>query len=202
MSANYLDEWCMRVAQHDDQAAFQQIFNQFYRKLFLFVKAFLKNKEFSEEVVADVFIKLWQNRKSLPGIKNLNYYLFVTAKHAAFDYLENNKKNQTVDLDEVEVDFGEIRANPEELYISAEMLRQIHLAIATLPPRCRLIFRLVKEDGFKYREVADMLNLSVKTIETQMSIALSKIGGELLGSRVFPQYFPQDPQKTSGKTAK
>jgi RNA polymerase sigma factor (sigma-70 family) len=82
-------------------------------------------------------------------------------------------------LDEVEVEFGDIPVNPENTLISAENIRIIQAIINDLPPRCKLIFRLIKEDGLKYREAADLLNVSVKTIETQMSLALSKIGTAL-----------------------
>ena len=65
--------------------------------------------------------------------------------------------------------------SPEQIFISSEMLRQINAAIDSLPPKCKLIFLLVKEGNLKYREVAELLNLSVKTVEAQMSIALKKI---------------------------
>jgi RNA polymerase sigma-70 factor (ECF subfamily) len=60
--------------------------------------------------------------------------------------------------------------------ITEEMVRQIKKAVNDLPPRCKLIFKLVKEDGLKYKEVAELLNLSVKTIEAQMAIALRRLG--------------------------
>lgn len=186
MSASQLDDLCILVSQNDDALAFEKIFNHFYRRLFLFAKAFLKSRESAEEVVSDVFLKLWQNRDSLPAIKNLNYYLFVSCKHAALDYIEKKNKVPTINLDDLAVEFGEIALNPEELFISTELLMRIQQAISALPPKCKLIFRLIKEDGLKYREVAEMLNLSVKTVETQMSLALSKIGGELLAANVFP----------------
>lgn len=66
--------------------------------------------------------------------------------------------------------------NPEQLLITAEMIQRIRQAINQLPARCRLIFKLVKEDELKYREVAEILQLSVKTVEAQMTIALRKIG--------------------------
>ena len=60
--------------------------------------------------------------------------------------------------------------------LTAEMMNRVQKAINELPPRCQLIFKLIKEDGLKYREVADLLHLSLKTIETQMAIAIRKIG--------------------------
>jgi RNA polymerase sigma factor (sigma-70 family) len=65
--------------------------------------------------------------------------------------------------------------DPEKLMLTEEMMRQIKKAINDLPPRCRLIFKLIKEDGLKYREVAELLQLSVKTVEAQMAIALRRL---------------------------
>ena len=74
------------------------------------------------------------------------------------------------------MEFRSIYLDPEQLMMTAEIFRKMRYAINELPPRCQLIFKLVKEDGLKYREVAELLNLSVKTVENQMTIALRKIG--------------------------
>ena len=179
MLATPLTTLCLQIAEDDDEAAFGEIFKLFYPRLLLFAQAILKSRELAEEVVEDVFLKLWENRKMLPAIKNLHYYLLVAAKHKALDYLEKMKRQAVISLDDVDVAFGEITINPENSMISAETIRIIQTIIETLPPRCKLIFRLVKEDGLKYREVAELLNISIKTVETQMSLALTKIGTAL-----------------------
>jgi RNA polymerase sigma-70 factor (ECF subfamily) len=104
----------------------------------------------------------------------------VSVKHTAFNYLKKSKRVSVINLDEVHCHISETVMNPEESLISAEQVNEIHKAIAALPAKCRLIFKMVKEDGLKYREVATLLNLSSKTIENQMGIALSKIGQSLL----------------------
>ena len=174
-----INELCLQIAEQDDEAAFGELFRLFYPKLLLFTETILKSREPAEEAVEDVFLKLWENRKVLPAINNVNYYLLVAAKHKALDYLEKMKKQAVISLDEVEVEFGDIPVNPENTLISAENIRIIQAIINDLPPRCKLIFRLIKEDGLKYREAAELLNISVKTVETQMSLALSKIGAGL-----------------------
>jgi RNA polymerase sigma-70 factor (family 1) len=167
------------VAEYDDESAFEKIFTYFYPKLLVFSRSILTNKELAEEATEDVFLKLWQNRKTLPAIKNLNYYLFTAVKHSSLDYLVKTKREAFLSFDDIDLEFGDIRLNPEEHLISAEAVKRIQLAIDSLPVRCKLIFRLVKEDGLKYREVAELLGLSVKTVETQMSLALSKVGQAL-----------------------
>ena len=174
-----LNTLCLQIAEQDDEAAFGELFKYCYPRLLLFAKAILKNHELAEEAVEDVFLKLWQNRKMLPAINNLNYYLLVAAKHTAIDYLEKMKRQAFFSLDDVEIAFGEIPVDPENKLISAEAIAIIQDIINSLPPKCKLIFRLVKDDGLKYKEVAELLNISVKTVETQMSLAFSKIGTAL-----------------------
>jgi RNA polymerase sigma-70 factor (ECF subfamily) len=174
-----ISQLCLRIAEFNDEAAFEELFRSYFPRLLLFAEAVLKNRESAEEAVEDVFLKLWENRKVLPAVNNLNYYLLVAVKHRALDYLEKQKKHAIISLDDVEAEFGDIFVNPENTLISTENIRIIQTIINDLPSRCRLIFRLVKEDGLKYREAADLLNISVKTVETQMSLALSKIGAAL-----------------------
>jgi len=179
MPTTTISQLCLQIAEFDDEVAFGELFKLYYSRLLLFTEAILKSREQAEEAVEDVFLKLWENRKVLTAISNVNYYLLVAAKHKALDYLEKAKKQAMIGLDDVEVEFGSITVNPENTLISAENVRIIQNIINDLPPRCKLMFRLVKEDGLKYREVADLLNVSVKTVETQISLALSKIGTAL-----------------------
>ena len=182
-----LNTLCLQIAELGDEVAFGQIFKLYYPKLLVFAQAICKSRELAEEVVDNVFLKLWENRKVLPAIKNLNYYLLVATKHTALDYLEKMKKQASISLDNIEIEFGDLQLNPENTLISAETIRIIQAVIDSLPPRCKVIFRLVKEDGLKYREVAELLNISVKTVETQMSLALSKVGSVLQNS--LPSHF-------------
>lgn len=174
-----IDQLCLQIAESDDDSAFGTLFKEYYPRLLSFAEAILKSREPAEEAVEDVFLKLWENRKVLPAINNLNYYLLVSVKHRALDYLDKIKKHAVLSLDEVTFEIGKIEVNPETTLISAESVRMIRSVINELPPRCRLIFHLVKEEGLKYRETAELLNISVKTVETQMSLALSKIGEAL-----------------------
>lgn len=174
-----VNQLCQQIAQFDDEAAFGELFKLYYPRLLLFAETILKSRESAEEAVEDVFLKLWENRKVLPAINNINYYLLVAAKHKALNYLEKMERQAIISLDDVEVAFGDIPVDPENTLISLENVRIIQTIINELPPRCKLMFRLVKEDGLKYREVSALLNVSVKTVETQISLALSKIGAAL-----------------------
>jgi RNA polymerase sigma-70 factor (family 1) len=173
---NYLQE---RIARYDDQFAYKELFVAFYNPLLLFALSFVKSKEQAEEIVSDVFISIWEKRKRIDSINNLKVYLFVATKNTALNYLSRQNKTVITDIDDVAVELRSIYFDPEQLLITAEMISRIKEAINQLPPKCRIIFKLVKEDELKYREVAEILDISIKTVENQVSIALKKIGSAI-----------------------
>lgn len=173
-TANDLNNLVRRIAG-EDPAAYKELFLLYQSKLVHFSFSITHLKEPAEEIVSDVFLKIWINRKNLHEIQNLHLYLYVSTKNASINYVLQQKKKKYFSLDETVVEFRSLYFDPEQLMITAEMLNRIQQAIQELPPRCRLIFKLVKEDDLKYKEVAELLHLSVKTIEAQMAIALRKI---------------------------
>jgi RNA polymerase sigma-70 factor (family 1) len=166
-----------QIARFDDQQAYRLLFTALYPYLFPFAKALVRAKEPAEEVVSDVFIKVWEKRQDLCKIENLKVYLYVATRHVALNYLEKQRHTATNPLDHLQVsELISVYIDPEQLMITADMMQLLRKAIDRLPPKCRLIFKLVKEDGLKYREVAEVLNISAKTVENQMTIALQKLG--------------------------
>ncbi len=176
IAANCIQDLQRKIARFDDQRAYKELYTSLYAYLFNFAKSFVKAKEPAEEIVSDVFIKVWQRRKELEKIQNLKVYLYVSIRNIAFNYLEKEKRSATNPIDDFQAEFTSVYFNPEQLMITADMLRLIQDAIDQLPPKCKIIFKLAKEDGLKYREVAEVLNLSPKTVENQLAIALQKIG--------------------------
>jgi RNA polymerase sigma-70 factor (ECF subfamily) len=165
-----------QIARFDDQQAYKELFTSLYPFLYPFARTIVKAKESAEEVVSDVFIKVWEKRKDLEKIDNLKVYLYVSTRNIAFNYLDKQKRNATFSIDDYQAEFTSVYFNPEQMLITADMLALIQKAIDQLPSKCRLIFKLAKEDGLKYKEIAEILNISVKTVENQLAIALHKIG--------------------------
>lgn len=168
-----------QIALFNNQQAYNELFLHFYPSLQQFAFSILKSKQLSEEAVSDVFIKIWENRKTLHTITNLKFYLFTSTRNTALNYLKKQKGPQNLLPDDYWVELNSVFFDPEQLMITAEMIRKIQEAVQSLPPRCKLIFKLVKEEELKYKEVAELLNLSVKTVENQMTIALKKIGSAI-----------------------
>jgi RNA polymerase sigma-70 factor (ECF subfamily) len=179
MTAESLKYLQFKIARFDDQTAYKELFTSLYSPLFLFSKSMVKSKEVAEEIVSDVFIRIWERRRDLEKIDNLKVYLYVSARNTALNYISQHKRNVTNPIDEFQAEFTSIYFDPEQLLITADMLALIKRSIEQLPPKCKIIFKLVKEDGLKYREVAEILNLSIKTVENQVAIALQKIGNTI-----------------------
>lgn len=163
-----------------DEEAFKKIYYLFYKKLYLFSLALVKTREAAEEIAEDVFIKIWQQKTQIAAIRNLRVYLYIATKNTSLNYLSKKAKdNLTQPFDNINIDLFKSSSTPEELMITAEMYRKIQQQVEALPLRCKMIFKLIREDGLKYKEVSDILNISVNTIDVQMAIAVKKIAGAL-----------------------
>lgn len=164
-----------RVAMLDDEQAYEELYGMFYAPLLHLAQAFVKSRQLGEEIVSDVFINIWERRRQLLSVNNLTLYLYTSARNTALNYLKKQKKERFHSLDNAAAVIKDREMNPEQLLITAEMLKKIQEAVRQLPPKCKLIYQLVKEDGLKYREAAGVLNLSLKTVEAQMAIAMKRI---------------------------
>lgn len=170
----------LRQLQHKiekgDTAAFTRLYSILFKRLYGFSFSIVKVADLAHEVVEDVLLKLWMQREKIDAIQNLSVYLYVAVKNQSLNKLAL-KANQwlTEDFDELTPELGSIPNDPLRLMITKEMLGKINEAIENLPPRCKMIFRLVREDGLRYKEVAEILNISVNTIDVQMATAVKRI---------------------------
>jgi len=163
------------------ELAFEELYRMYFIRLFRFCFSIVHQKEPAEEIVHDVFVKLWEkttNPRS-PAITNPGLYLYIAVKNRALNYLRDNAHGNIEELSERCDQHIHFNADPESLLLSAEALQRLRTAINQLPPRCKLIFSLVKEDGLKQKDVARLLDLSVKTVEAQLSIAVQKLAAAL-----------------------
>lgn len=138
-----------------------------------YANSLLRDVHLSEEAVEDVWLKIWTNRKTLHTIQNLPYYLYTATKHTALNYLKQRSRRDIV-VDEDQLEQVNIHS-PEYIIVQKENLQQIEAAINSLPLRSRQIFRLIKEEDLKYKEVAELLSVSIKTVEAHMTLAYSRI---------------------------
>ena len=175
LSPGALHELQQRIADYEDEAAYKKLFFHFFLPLKSFSFTIIKSKELAEEIVSDVLIEIWAKRKQLTAIDDLKMYLYVSVRNASLRKLQQGKKRMALSLDDVNVEFASSFENAETILLTHELSKTIEAAIQQLPQRCKLIFKLAKEDRLKYKEIALLLNISVKTIDHQVSIALKKI---------------------------
>lgn len=168
-----------RLSKTSDQAALWQLHAHYFHRIYAYVLSIAGQKETAEEITNDIFVDIWQGRHLLADVRKPEVYLFVCARNKAIRHLK--KRSPAFEsLDEIRDIECVLEKDPYELLISSEMLKCINDAIAGLPPKCRMIFRLVKENNLKYREVAELLDISEKTVENQMTIALKKLSASIL----------------------
>jgi RNA polymerase sigma-70 factor (family 1) len=158
-----------------DRQAFEECYRQYFVRLYRFCLSIVHQKEPAEEIVHDVFLNLWKRRTETAPIRNPEVYLYVSVKNLSLNYLRDNSSSRTVDIAERSHEYIQFDADPETLLVHSETVKKLAAAIRELPPRCKLIFKLIKEDGLKYKDVATLLDLSVKTVEAQLAIAMKKI---------------------------
>jgi RNA polymerase sigma-70 factor (family 1) len=172
MSPAQLNNLVISISQDNDQEAFGVLFKRYFQPLISFGSSYIGNYQIVEEIVEDVFVKLWENRQMMPTIGNLSSYLYVATKYACINFLKS-KKNQTFEELEEGSCFSE--CNAESTMVNRENIDVILSLINSLPPKCQLIFKLIKEEDMTYAEVAFLLDISVRTVNTQMTIAISKL---------------------------
>lgn len=160
-----------RCIQRDDRAALNTLFSHYYQGLCTFANSFLHNTEEAEECVADVFISLWKNRKSLSIKSNFRAYLYTAVKYSAFACLRK-RRPAFEDIDTIPDTMTEDPWGTEQVVLQSELERHVDQAIETLPFRCRQVFRLSREDGLSYKEISEVLNISEKTIENHLARAI------------------------------
>jgi RNA polymerase sigma-70 factor (ECF subfamily) len=159
-----------------DTESFKLLFHAVYPQLCAYANKFLHDINEAEEIVQEVFYKLWKNRKDLDEDESIKGYLFTSVKNNCFHFIEHQKvkdKYATFLL-------HAYRSVPEavgshEIVVASELEKEFSKALDQLPHQCRKIFELSRVEGLKYAEIANRLNISQKTVETQISRALSKI---------------------------
>ena len=179
LNINSVHELQQRIAEYEDAAAYKKLFFHFFQPLKSFSYSITKSKETAEEVVSDIYIEIWARRKQLLEIEDLKMYLYISVRNASLRRLKQTQKTSVLSLDDLEVEFASNDPDAENNIITNELAQKIERAIESLPQQCKIIFKLAKQDKLKYKEIAQLLNISVKTIDNQLSTALKKIASVL-----------------------
>lgn len=174
-----------------EETRFEDIYLSYFSKMKYFAKEYVISEEDAENIVQDVFVELWENKEMLNMHMNLIAYLFTTIKNKCLNHLrhklvvqETASKLQEEYTISLRMNLDSLEAFDNNLFSDQDIEKIISRALDTLSEKCRTVFIMSKIEGKKQKEIAQELNISINTIETQMGIAYKKLRIEL------KDYFP------------
>jgi len=161
----------IHVTRQLDEHTLESLFRDHFSGLCQFASGYVKQDEVAREIVQDAFVSLWEKRTAIDMSKPVKSYLSTTVRNKCLNHLRDSKKfsSDLLALENLPEDAG--YDQPDKL-VEADIRDQIIRAIDELPEKCREIFKLSRDRHLKYQQIADHLQISVKTVETQMSKAL------------------------------
>jgi RNA polymerase sigma-70 factor (ECF subfamily) len=167
------DQELWEKAGQGDAVAFSAIFKKYYTHLYQFAGRFVGDAQTAEHIVQDLFVTLWIQRDSIQIASNLKSYLYISVKNRSINYRKQNGFTYPDELNPPHSE--ELISTPEEHYLENEIHLAVHNAINKLPEKCRQIYLMKRYDNLKYQEIAEILNISVNTVKTQMKRALKSL---------------------------
>jgi len=175
MHDDILIEYLLFWEQHDAEGAYRFLKKHFYVPAFRFCLHWVPGEEDAKELVCDVLMRIWQKGERIRKVRNLKVYVFTSVRNAALNFLQQRKRIQTVSWEDIDIRLAPLAPDPAQLLISSEMIARIQQAIEQLPPKCKLVFKMIREEGFRNKEVAEILHISVNTIDNHLATAMRKI---------------------------
>lgn len=162
----------IQMVKAQDEQAFEQLFKTYFKSLHAYALTILNNEAVAEEMVQQVFYKLWERKEQLDVHTSVRAYLYRSVHNESLNYLKHHSiksKHQTYAMQQQQ---NSHEHSAGEKLAGRELEQQIRQALNDLPEQCRTIFQLSRYEELKYREIADHLGLSIKTVEAQMGKAL------------------------------
>jgi RNA polymerase sigma-70 factor (ECF subfamily) len=162
-----------------DHSTFKMIFKDYFLSLCSFAIKYTKDQDEAKDIVHQVFTNLWEKRADIHFDQSIRSYLFTSVHNRCLNYIRDKKKFVIGDLPQTDnalIDY----INQSDFLEAEELRKEILAALAELPEGSRKIFKMSRFEGKKYKEIAEELNISIKTVETQMSKALKHMKGKLI----------------------
>lgn len=173
------DNEILALIKNSDKKALALLYNNYWKPLFASSFSLLKDRELCEEIIQDVFIEFWNKRQELEIQISVRSYLYACVRYKVFAEFRKNKVSHIELYDDIDARFQ--YTSPETVMIHEELEEFVKLAIKSLPEKCRIVFTLSRDEKLSNKEIAEKLNISVKTVESHITNAI-KIIRDSLGS--------------------
>lgn len=177
----------LSLIAYGDKDAFTSFYLDNFRKLILVSEKYVQDVPVAEEIVQDIFLKVWENQEALAEIQSIRSYLYRSVVNSSINYVNRQK---SIDKHHLQIAENISADDVEQQDAQNELIVLLYDEIALLPEKCQLVFKLSRLEGLKYRDIALQLNISEKTVESHMGNAL-----KILRARILPQA----DAKTTGK---
>ncbi len=174
MDLSIKDETLFAQMRLHDAKAFEMLFKRHYKPLCRRVNSMLNNEEATEDVVQQLFIKIWESRETLQTPDSVAAYLFTAARNRALNYIKSQLRKSSNETPLTHL-HDEADNRTEEQMDAKELQKALYAAIDALPEKRREVFVLSRFEGKSYKEIAEIMQISVKTVEAQMGKALSTL---------------------------
>lgn len=173
--------------QQDDKYAFKQLYEQYYSRVVAFIVGMIKKEDIANDLAQDVFVNLWLGRKRLDISQNLQNYIFVASRNAAINYLRKELAHVHEQIETVQEKIY-AESNIEDSIFAREINLLIEMVVSEMPKQRQLIYRMSREEGLSNNEIANKLEISKRSVENQLSIALKEIRQSILIYIIFLLY--------------
>lgn len=164
----------LRLVSEGNELAFREIFNHYSSRLYNYTFRITDDEELSEEIVMDAFLKVWCNRQGLGEIVHFGSYLYTLVRNKAFNAIKR-RAHEAVIIGKLSLNNSEYQDTTEETVIYKEYQHILSQAVNQLPPQQRIVFSMSRDEGMKYEEIANHLNLSKNTVKAHLKKALSTL---------------------------
>lgn len=167
----------LQIAENDDKKAFSYFFNRYYTRLVQFALLFVPSHNLAEDVVSEVMIRLLRKRKELHTITNFQGYLFQAVKNEAINQLKvyNRHSANSKPIENEKDHFLPDLVDPCEKLLEKELREIVSKIVEGLPPKRRMVYKLIKDEGLRYKQVGELLDISERTVEEHLKIAVKEL---------------------------
>lgn len=174
-----LKDLLLKVSE-GDQDSFKKLYLHYYDRLFQLARRFMHSQEIAEEIVSDVFYNLWKNRSVIVNITYFETYIYHSVRNGCGNMAKSYRYRKIEYLEDSLLDVYIDHDSPDTIVQYNELNMALNKAVNALPERCRTIFKMAKEDNLHQQVIADILDITLSTVENQLAIATRKIKQALL----------------------